>query len=489
MKTEEFFPLDSVWPRVAWGVFLLSALTLLAITADTRAAVVFLLTAALMVALAWRYPYAMLATWMPLSFLLGVQVIVSTGYYRIGERSFGTTLELSIGEVMAVGLVAAWALRMLLLWRGRRDRYWQPILPLVFPFLALALAHLLSYFGPGQPALGEVLRFVARYQIFVYLSCIALVANFVRSKRRLRQVLLAMTIMGVFFAVDGLRNMVVIHSGGVSIRQAQPMPILEVNPLGGNQHALAETLIVAMGCALALAALTNPNSKRRKLILGAVALMFVACILTFSRTAWIVLAIQSVILAATVWRDDIKRYGRELSYAALAGIPFAIVMVIYSFTRGALGSLDARGMLNGIAWNMFQGSPWVGVGAGTFGGHVAGTYAFVTDFGMAVDSHGIFQKVAAEAGLIGLVALIWVLVAIVQHGHRAWKRLPPSRPETAVFLILAVTAFGAFLYQTTSTSYWTPRFWVPVGLMLAAGRLFADREVAREPDFLRPSYG
>lgn len=489
MNTETFFPRDSVWPRVAWGVFLLSVIALFAITADTRVAITFILLAALMIALAWRYPYAMLAAWMPLSFLLGIQVIVSTGYYRIGERSFGTSIELSIGEVIAVGLLAAWALRMLLLWRGRRDRHWQPILPLALPFAALAFAHLLSYFGPGQPALGEVLRFIARYQLFVYLSCIALVVNFVRSKKRLRQVLLAMTVLGAFFALDGLRNMVVINSGGVSLQQAQPMPILEVNPLGGNQHALAETLIVSMGCALALAALTNTNSKRRAWILGAAALMFVTSILTFSRTAWIVLAVQGVILAATVWRDDIKRYGRELTYAAFAGIPFAIVMVVYSLTRGALGSLDARSALTGIAWTMFQGSPWVGVGAGTFANRVAGTYAFVADFGMALDSHGIFQKVAAEAGLIGLAALAWVLFAIAQYGYRAWKRLPPGRSETSAYVILVVTAFGAFLYQTTSTSYWTPRLWVSVGLMLAAGQLFTSREVVREPDFLRPSNG
>ncbi len=489
MNTEAFFPRDSVWPRVAWGVFLLSSIALLAITADTRVAITFILTAALMVALAWRYPYAMLATWMPLSFLLGIQVIVSTGYYRIGERSFGTTLELSVGEVMALGLVAAWALRMLLLWRGRRDRYWQPILPLAIPFAALAVTHFLSYFGPGQPALGEVLRFVGRYQIFVYLSCIALIVNFVRSKKRLRQVLLAMTVVGAFFAVDGLRNMLVINSGGVRLQQAQPISILEVNPLGGNQHSLAETLLAAMGCALAYAALANPNSKRRKLVLGAAALMFVTTILTFSRTAWIVLAIQGAILAATVWRHDIRRYGRELTYAAFAGIPFAIVMIVYSLTRGALGSLDARGALTGIAWTMFQGSPWIGVGAGTFANRVTGTYAFVADFGIPLDSHGIFQKVTAEAGLIGLAALLWVLVATVQYAYRAWRRLPASRPETVTFAILAVTALGAFIYQTTSTSYWTPRFWVPVGLMLAAGQLFADREVAREPDFLRPSHG
>lgn len=477
------------WPRVAWGLFLLSAIAFLAITADTRIAVTFALTALALLAMSWRYPYVMLAAWMPLSFLLGIQIVVSTGYYRIGERTFGTTLELAIGEVMALALVAAWALRVLLLWRGRHDRHWEPWLPLALPFLGLMVAHLLSIFGPGQPPPTGVFNYVVRYQLFMYLSCIAMVVNFVRSKKRLRQVLVAMALLGTFFAIDGLRNMIVIGPGGVSIRQAQPMPILEVNPLGGNQHSLAETLIVGMGCALAFAALASPTSNRRKLALWAAGLMFVTAILTFSRTAWIVLALEALLLGFTVFREDVKRYRRELSYVLYAAIPIVIAMLVYSSSRGAIGSLDARSALTGIAWTFFQGSPWVGVGAGTFVARVTGTYAFVADYGVPLDSHGILQKVGAEAGFFGLAALAWVVVAATRLGFVALKKIPSSRPEYLAYSILAVTAGASFLYQLTSTSYWTPRLWVPIGLMLAAGRLFAQQDAGRDPDFLRTSHG
>lgn len=467
---------------------MLFTIGLLAVTADTRVAITFILTAVALVLIAWRYPYATLATWMPLSFLLGVQVLVSTGYYRVGERTFGTSLEISIGETMALALIAAWALRMLFLWRGRRDRHWKPWLPLALPFAALFVAHLLSLFGPGQPAPGEIFRFLARYQLFLYLSCIALVVNFVRSKKRLRQVLIAMTILGVVFSFDGLRNMVVIGPGGVTIRQAQPMAILEVNPLGGNQHSLAETLIVAMGCALAFAAIVSPTSKRRRWALWAAGLMFVVTLLTFSRTAWIVLALEALVLGATVFREDVVRYRRELTYALYAAVPLAIVMLVYSLSRGAIGSLDARGALTGIAWTFFQGSPWIGVGAGTFALRVAGTYAFLADFGVPLDSHGIIQKVAAEAGLIGLAALGWVLTETGRLFRDAWKKIPSGRSEHTAYLILIVTAGAAFLYQLTSTSYWTPRLWIPIGLALAAGRIFGTQEVGRDPDFLRSSH-
>lgn len=488
MKTEAFLPRESVWPRVALGVFLLMAIALLAVTAETRVAVTFLVTAVALVLVAWRFPYAVLSAWMPLSFLLGIQVVVSTGYYRIGERTIGTTLEISVGELIALGLVAAWALRMLLLWRGRRDRYWHPWLPLAVPFVTLAGAHALSYFGPGQPALAEVARFVVRYQVFLYLSCIALVVNFVRSKKRLRQVLLAMTLLGTVFAVDGVRNMVAIGPGGVSIRQAQPAAILEVNPLGGNQHSLAETLIVCLGAALAYAAILPPTSKRRRFALWVSGLMFAVAILTFSRTAWIVLALEAVFLGATVFREDARRYRRVLLFSLVALIPLAGLMIAYSLTLGSLGSLDARAALTSIAWTLFLGSPWVGVGAGTFVARVTNTYAYLVDFGVPLDSHGVIQKVAAEAGLLGLAAFGWVVAAAVTLAYKAWKVIPPRRPEFTAYVILVSTAGAIFLYQLTSTSYWTPRLWVPVGLMLAAGRLFRSREAGRDPDFLRTTH-
>jgi len=468
----------------------LIVLVVLAVSAQAPIGALFILVAALVVALSWRFPYEMFAVWAPLSFLLGFQISVTTGYYRIGERTLGATFELSVGELLAVGLVAAWALRVLLLWRGRRDRNWKPWLPLGYTFLALGFAHLVTIWSPGQPSAFEVLKFVMRYQVFLYLACIALVVNFVRSKKRLRQILLGFLLLGSFFALDGLYNMVVIGDGGISIRQAQPEPILvDVNPLGGNQHSLAETLLVGEGAALAFGSLSAFCSKRRKTAFAAAGLMALVSLLTFSRTAWIVMALQVSILFATVWKPWFKAHVRELILAAILASPLAVLMVIYSFTTLSIGSLDSRAALTGIAWTFFTGSPLIGVGAGTFADRVANTYAFVIDYGTPLDSHGIFQKVAAETGIVGLLALCSVLVEILRRFWKDWNGRSFSPNEHMAYVFLLVTAFGAFAYQTTSTSYWTARLWIPIALALAAGRVFQEHEEARDPDFLRPSHG
>lgn len=489
VTTEEFFSRQSPWPRIAWGVFLLFVLVAFAVTAGSEVASTFLATAVAMVLLSWRFPYAMLSAWVSVSFLLGIQIAVSTGYYRIGERIIGATVELSLGEVVAVGLVAAWALRVLLLWRGRHDRHWRPLVPLALPFLALALSSLLSYFGPGQPALGEVLKHIMRYQVFLYLSCITLTVNFVRSKKRLRQILASLMIVGVLFAFDGLRSMVVFDGGLPTVRQAQPQPILGMNPLSGNQHSLAELLLVAIGAALAYASLAPAHSNRKQLAEYAAVLMTAVTILTFSRTAWAVLLALASVLFATLWKDWFRTHRRRIAIGCLLALPLVGAMLAYSLTRASQGSLDARAALSGIAWTFFTGSPLVGVGAGTFADRVANTSAFVMDYGMPLDSHGMIQKIAAETGLLGLAAFVWVLVALIRYVRRDWRILPQGRAERDAYLYLAVTVLCAFLYQLTSTSYWTPRLWLPVGLLLAAGHIFREQQTARDPDFLLPSHG
>lgn len=474
---------QSIWPRIGWGLFLLLFLVGMGVSAGAPVAITFVLASAVTTLIAWRFPYPVFNIWMALSMLLGILVGIYTGEVRVGERVFSAYVELAVGEVIALGLLAAWAMRILLLWRGRQDRNWEPWLPLLFPFLALIAAHILSGFSEGEPAWGEVVKFVGRYLVFVYLTSIALVVNFVRSKKRLRDALLILFLVGIAFALDGLRNMIS-FDGGFSLNRAMPGPILEVNPLGGNQHALAEVELIAIACGLALAALLKDGPMRRY-IYAACAFMSAIVILTFSRTAWIVVPIQLAILFATVWRNSWKTYRKELVALALTLLPLGGIQLTYSLSRGAISSIDSRAALTQIAVELFRGSPLIGVGAGTFVDRVAHTYAFTLEFGPAFDAHGLIWKVMAETGLVGLAALALIFIAIAREVNFILHRLSPGKPETIAYMYLLVGVIGMFAYELTSTTYWTPRLWLPIGLLLAAGRVFLEREAGRDPDFLK----
>jgi O-antigen ligase len=474
---------QSIWPRIGWGIFLLCFLVGMGVAAGAPVAITFGLASSVTALIAWRFPFPVFNIWIALSMLLGILVGIYTGEVRIGERVFSAYVELAVGEVIALGILAAWAFRILTLWRGRNDRNWEPWLPLLLPFLALIGAHILSGFSEGQPAWGEVVKFVGRYLVFVYLTSIALVVNFVRSKKRLRDALLILFLVGIAFALDGLRNMIS-FDGGFSLNRAMPGPILEVNPLGGNQHSLAEVELIAIACGLALAALLKPGPTRRY-IYAACAFMTAIVILTFSRTAWIVVPIQLAILFATIWRDSWKTYRKELIALVLIVLPLAGIQLTYSLSRGAISSIDSRAALTQIAVELFKGSPFIGVGAGTFVDRVAHTYAFTLEFGPAFDAHGLIWKVMAETGLVGLVALALIFIALAREINFVLHRLSPGKPETIAYMYLLVGVIGMFAYELTSTTYWTPRLWLPIGLLLAAGRVFLEREAGRDPDFLR----
>jgi hypothetical protein len=146
---------QSIWPRIGWGIFLLCFLVGMGVAAGAPVAITFGLASSVTALIAWRFPFPVFNIWIALSMLLGILVGIYTGEVRIGERVFSAYVELAVGEVIALGILAAWAFRILTLWRGRHDRNWEPWLPLLLPFLALIGAHILLGFFRRGAGLGR----------------------------------------------------------------------------------------------------------------------------------------------------------------------------------------------------------------------------------------------------------------------------------------------------------------------------------------------
>lgn len=474
---------SSLRTRLAFGVGLFIVLAVLGFVIGTPLALAFLASLIACTLVAWREPYLVLFAWAPVSLMIGWVVDLDTGEYRIGEQVLHVYAEINVGELLALSLIAAWALRLLFYWKGRRDQNWRPWFPLAVPFALLFVAELISMFSPALPDKFEVIKHAIRYIGFTYLVCIVLVANFLRSKKRLKPVLAALGVSGVLFAVGGVISMV-FPDGHFGIGRAMPLPILGVNALGGNQHALAETLIIAMGALLALGSLIK-SEEQKDWIKMAVSFMFVVTLFTFSRTAWLVLVFAFVCLCATVWRDWWTEHRSSIVGTGILLSPLALAMIVYTLSSGAMSSVDSRNMIAAIGFKAFADSPIFGVGAGGYLQLVANTRAFFIEFGPAFDAHGIIQKVAGELGIIGLSALSSLVYAIWMLMRQTYRTLSYGRDERESFIYLSILAASMFLFECFSTTYWTPRLWLPVGLMVAASRIFLEFEQAKDPDFLR----
>jgi hypothetical protein len=473
--------------RIEWGLFLLLILAAGLIATGAPLSAGFVAGSVLVLLLVWHAPYLGFYLSLATAPLLGILVSLSTGQFQFGERAFGGSIDVLIGEVIAAAVLAVWALRLLLIWR-EKDKGWKPWLPLGLSFAALVGAHMLSALARYAPDPILVIKYSLRPVFFAYLFSVVLPVNFIRSRARLFTSLAILSGVGLFFALDGFRSLFAWDEGFSFLYRARPLPILGFSPIGENHNVLAELLIFTAPLTLALGLLSySPHVK--KYTYWASGLMSLIALLTFARSAWIAVAVEVVLLSLTIWRPFIKRHLSSVVLGAVAFLPLLGYMVFFSLTPGVKSSTGARTMLTEIAFFLFRESPLIGSGAGSFVDRVSRTQAYVMEYGTPLDSHGILQKLAAETGLLGLLAFAVVVCALALLLFSFLRQLRKGTSEHTALVFLSVAVAGSFVYQLFNTTYWSPKLWLPVGIALAAGRVLAERQAARDPDFLTSPYG
>lgn len=466
------------WPRFGWGLFLSLFLFVLAMVLGIPLGYISGLALGVGVLFAWRCPqiafYVVLAT-APM-----IEWFVSIPVWRdpFNARLFDGWFAIHPNELVALVFLAGWALRLLIgtVDSSRDERPW---LPFAGAFSLLVFAHIVSGFSAAEPGWPQVILFALHPVLWVYLVSVVVPVNTIRRERTLMISLAVLTALGTFFALDSLRSVYSVYTGWSRLH---PMPFFGVYPLGDNHNVLAELLLFTAPVALALSTLLR-ETRLRLAVWIAAGFMTLVALLTFARTAWITLFVECAFLAVMLWRPLLHKYARTFLMVGLALTPLVLGMAVYSLRSDVQSSTDARAMLTGISWSLFLGSPWIGVGAGTFVDRVGLSQAYHLDFGGPMDAHGVLQKLAAETGFLGLTAFVFVMISIAILGQQAWKTVKKQSLSTRLcFLLLASSVMGAFTYQLFNTTYWSPKLWLPVGIFLAAARLFS-RGSSRAPSF------
>ena len=456
---------------LTWGLFLLLALAAIFIAMGFPAGPFVIIGSIAGLLFAFRSIYLAFYLGVALTPFLGILVSIPTGALLFGQRAFGGSVDVSLAEAILFFVLCAWALKLVFLWWKRRDQNWHPRLPAAESYILLFLAHLASVFSPLLPDPVLVMKFALRPVLFDYLAFIALPVNLIRSRKRLLPVLAVVSAVGLFAAFNGLVSIFFPSSGGF-LGRAHPFPIFGIGALGENHNELAEILVVTTMFTFALAELVKDAPTKR--LLRAAALFQCAIgLLTFTRTAWIVFALQVVVLFATEWRETVKKNLSTVCLVLALLFPLGVGMAAYSVSQTAQSSNSTRLMLTQIALQLYESSPWVGSGAGTFLERLGSTRVFLVEYGDPLDSHGFIQKIAAETGTFGLIALFLVcfqIGTILWQGRRGiviptWRR---------AFILIIAGAGGAFIYQLFNTAYWSGVLWLPVGIALASVHALKD---------------
>lgn len=460
---------------LSWGLFLAIAAVAAFIAMGIPLGPITLLAGAVALFFAFTYPYTTFGLLVGLIPFLGITVSIPAGAIPFGEEAFGGSIDIFVGEVVAIVLLTAWALKVILLWVRRHDVNWKPWLPLAIPMGAIVVTHIISAFSPLNPDAILVVKYAIRPILWSYLIYVALTVNFVRSPRRVKMVLGIAVATGIFAALNGFLSLGLTPDPGQVIPRARPLFMFGTHPLGDNHNLLAEWLSFTVMASLALIYLTK--SARLKRLLGmAVAFQIVIALLTFARSLWIVMVFQAALLAFLIYREELKKYVSIALMTVLLLLPLGIMMAAFSTTPTVQSSTSARWMLTEIAFSFWAQSPIIGTGAGTFVNLVERSAVFFIEYGNPMDSHGWIQKLFAEVGIFGFLAVVWFVIAAYRFLRREIAKFPTHSRERIAITILAISAMGALLYQLFNTNYWTGKLWLPLGITIAATRALKARK-------------
>lgn len=309
---------------------------------------------------------------------------------------------------------------------------------------------------------------------FAYIFYIALPFNALDSWQKWRWPLAGVIIAGVYSSVVGLLSLRFQDLTDAFFR-VQPAAIFGHWWMGSNHNLLAEFLVISNFFLLAWGRFSKNDRQRR--ILDIIFIISASVtLLTFSRAAWIVMAVQLVL-----WWMLASNRQQRMGWLLVSFLVIVLLIPLWlkmdSLQTANYSSTENRVLLTKIAWEVLKQKPILGWGSGQFLKLVDNNLRFRAKYGDPIDSHGVLQKVAAENGIMGLMALAILFVELVSIWWRAWLNNSKARPWLTPLII---GAFGGLLFQLFNTSYYKGKVWLPVALSLAAIRLLAYEKKAKQ---------
>ena len=250
-------------------------------------------------------------------------------------------------------------------------------------------------------------------------------------------------------------------------------PYFRVNSLFFDPNIYGRFLAIVM-IALATRLLWSARGRDTALLGIALAVLWAGLVLSLSQSSFAALLVGLAILAALRWK--VWPVVGAVALAVAIGIGVAIVapdaIHLKGGTKSALDSATSgRADLISGGWRMFRARPLQGYGSGGF----EATYRkreHVRSKRVAAISHTIPVTVAAEQGVIGLLAYVLLLVAALAmlFGgtlREAVRARPP--PTLDLVRVACAAAFCALVIHTFVYASFLedPLTWVLLGLVAA----------------------
>lgn len=336
------------------------------------------------------------------------------------------SLRLAPAAGIAAAAVAAWGLRRAVLIR-RIDLAGLPRGPIAALMGAVMVS---AIFAQSRgAALREVINMA-----FILMFLVVATDQLAKDRRRIQLLVLLITaimgVSGVLAAVQAL--------GGLPSAFALEGSGFQRATLG---FAWPNDLGIFMALGIPLCAYTFETARGRGprfLALACLGAALLGLVASFSRGSWLAVVASTVVLLAAGQRRFVLRIWLGTLVAALIIEVLSGGAITGRVTSQIGGSFfDQRAALTLAGLLMFQEHPIVGVGPGGFGAaldHYGAQIPWLWDY--VGSAHNSYVHMAAETGLVGLVALLAFfaggLLVLIRAARR--MRLDASVPENDVRL-------------------------------------------------------
>lgn len=330
--------------------------------------------------------------------------------------------------------------------------------PLFLPLLVFILLGLASAVVNQVPAPVTItgLRAMLQYALLYYIIVHARLQP--RQYRRLVALFLTVAALTVFYgffqraigleaAADWEMRR---YHGDIGLRVFSTM----VNP-----NTYGAYLVVMLGLTLNLFLTFIKVDRKKGLALGSlVTLLFVGLVMTYSRMSLISLFVASLAFVA------IRR--RKYLPAVILGIVMVLLLLppefyvrlsfVFSPEYIALSLKGGRLYLAGKSWEIIRASPLFGVGPGRFGGSVAGIFLSPLYEYLGMPYHmnldNFYFQVWTETGTLGLLAFLWLFVAMVRQARQAYHQA--RDPYWKALGAGALTVYAGVTFQSLVAGIW-----------------------------------
>ncbi len=357
-----------------------------------------------------------------------------------------------------------------------RERQWRRLRSLRtaydIPILLLLVAGVISLFvaKDHRAALGLYKAYFIEPVVLFYVA-----TDLLRQRDDFRTLLLGFGVGTSLFALLNVGYFIAAFVTNTVQYGAPPSAIYT----SSNEVAMFLEPPAAFATALVL---FSDQRRDRRLALAWAIFLGAALLLTFSRGAYLALAVFAILTLITV-RPDLRKPLLAIAVVAAALVVITIVVASNTplmesrFSYVALNyTLQTRSIIYLATWQMLTAHPILGLGLGG--------YLYVLHGFPEIYPHDAYLAFWAELGLLGLLAFVVILGGLLWRG---WRALPIAAGFERALLWGALGSFVLWgVHGIFDTPYWkndmSVEFWLVAAIEVAVIRRLVSNPGRKEPE-------